>query len=343
MLWAQNRAEPRAQAVLKKMAEPGAILHLPARSSTRYCGKCGNKYEVGKQKLNEKSSSLADTNAKQVEMENKSKVPVASSSAKMQTTVSFEAYKARKESNRRTFFKPSKKSKQGKDVNIRIGLFQFDPDQNVLKPQWGKNLPLLVDRNSTYSAINEKALAKRKAHDRHFSKISENENYQLLYPDGSEARFLPGQGKTFFDLQAYNEDLGVPYSRVALYLCSASDIAKYEESCKLEPKVLNKEEKPSDSILVNSDWLDDEFFEDQFLEENNLHGEESQRFNKVSEECARNGECEKKEDVKCPTCHTEYTEEDIEMHADMCAENAHRRTFFDIIKDLPTGVFPEEP
>ena len=197
MLWAQNRAESRAQAVLKKMAEPGAILHLPARSSTRYCGKCGNKYEVGKQKLNEKSSSLADTNAKQVEKENRSKVPVASSSAKMQTTVSFEAYKARKESNRRTFFKPSKKSKQGKDVNIRIGLFQFDPDQNVLKPQWGKNLPLLVDRNSTYSAINEKALAKRKAHDRHFSKISENENYQLLYPDGSEARFLPGQGKHF--------------------------------------------------------------------------------------------------------------------------------------------------
>ena len=31
MLWAQNRADPRAQAVLKKMAEPGAILHLPAR------------------------------------------------------------------------------------------------------------------------------------------------------------------------------------------------------------------------------------------------------------------------------------------------------------------------
>ena len=30
-MWAQNRAEPRAQAFLKKMAEPGAILHLPAR------------------------------------------------------------------------------------------------------------------------------------------------------------------------------------------------------------------------------------------------------------------------------------------------------------------------
>ena len=27
-----QRAEPRAQAVLNKMAEPGAILHLPARS-----------------------------------------------------------------------------------------------------------------------------------------------------------------------------------------------------------------------------------------------------------------------------------------------------------------------
>ena len=31
VLWAQKRAEPRAQAVLNKMAEPGAILHLPAR------------------------------------------------------------------------------------------------------------------------------------------------------------------------------------------------------------------------------------------------------------------------------------------------------------------------
>ena len=53
---------------------------MASTSSTRYCGKCGNKYEVGKQKLKEKSSSLADTNAKQVEMENRSKVPVASSS-----------------------------------------------------------------------------------------------------------------------------------------------------------------------------------------------------------------------------------------------------------------------
>ena len=36
MLWAHNRAEPRAQAVLNKMAEPGAILHLLARAKTPF-------------------------------------------------------------------------------------------------------------------------------------------------------------------------------------------------------------------------------------------------------------------------------------------------------------------
>ena len=36
VLWAHNRAEPRAQAVLNKLAEPGAILHLPARAKTPF-------------------------------------------------------------------------------------------------------------------------------------------------------------------------------------------------------------------------------------------------------------------------------------------------------------------
>ena len=31
VLWAQKRAEPRAQAILNEMAGPGARLHLPAR------------------------------------------------------------------------------------------------------------------------------------------------------------------------------------------------------------------------------------------------------------------------------------------------------------------------
>ena len=122
--------------------------------------------------------------------------PVNEKVAAPSPTLSLEAFKARKESVRSSFFRSSnvnKKPKREEKVTIKIGLFRYDPVKHVLKDQWGQKQNLTIDKNSTYAAILEKAIEKRRAHDRHFKAESEGEEYQLLYPDGSHALFLPGK------------------------------------------------------------------------------------------------------------------------------------------------------
>lgn len=49
--------------------------------------------------------------------------------------------------------------------------------------------------------------------------------------------------------------------------------------------------------------------------------------------------------IQCPTCHLFITAEEIAVHADLCAENAHRRAFLEIIEELPAGIDepPQDP
>ena len=145
--------------------------------SVKFCTKCGSRLELP-----------TSSNSSVFEKETTA------------ATLSLAAFKARKEASRSNFFKPSAKRPKGpeKDVTIRIGIFQLDCVTGVLKPQWGKTLPLSVDRNSNYSTVLERALTKRKVHDRHFDKRCKDEEFELLYPDGSQALFLPGEGRKFF-------------------------------------------------------------------------------------------------------------------------------------------------
>ena len=50
-----------------------------------------------------------------------------------------------------------------------------------------------------------------------------NENYDLLYDDGSCALFMPGT-KDFFELEKYSFELGRDYKQITFYLCTQSDI-----------------------------------------------------------------------------------------------------------------------
>ena len=45
----------------------------------------------------------------------------------------------------------------------------------------------------------------------------------LLYEDGNQALFMPGQTKDFFELSKYKEELGRDYRKLCLYLCTAED------------------------------------------------------------------------------------------------------------------------
>lgn len=116
--------------------------------------------------------------------------------------------------------KKSKREDLPKDVTINVGMMTYHEDQNCLRPVWGKNQTVTVERNSTCATIFAKAIAKRKAHHRHFAKLCEHQEYQLLLVDGSNALFLPGSEKReFFKLETYKEDIGKPYNAFSVFSC----------------------------------------------------------------------------------------------------------------------------
>lgn len=140
----------------------------------------------------------------------------------------FEAWKETKSSSAFRKTKSAKLKPVEEEVTINIGIMQFDRKSMALKPKWGKRLPLKTKRNASYKDILENGLAKWKVFNK--TMIEENENYMLLYDDGSKAIFLPGQGKQFVILSRYKEELGRGYRRIVLFLCKEDDF-EYNYSC----------------------------------------------------------------------------------------------------------------
>ena len=177
--------------------------------------------------------------------------------------MTLESFKLRKELARSSLFRTSghKKAKRQESVTIRIGLFRYEPDKNMLKPQYGKNQNLNFEKSSTYAEILEKVPAKRRAHDRHFNAESQGQEYQLLYPDGSQAIFLPGKPGKFFSLQEYKDDLSSPFNAIKLYLCCVSDINSFETG---ETEIVSTSppspppSKDEDNTVIN---FQEDFFE----------------------------------------------------------------------------------
>ena len=87
----------------------------------------------------------------------------------------------------------------------------------MLKPLWGKRLPLKIRKDATHKEILEGGLSKWKIFNK--AMIEDDENY-MLYDDGSEALFMPGQTQYFFVLSKYREELGRDYRRIVYFLCT---------------------------------------------------------------------------------------------------------------------------
>jgi len=73
----------------------------------------------------------------------------------------------------------------------------------MMKPLWGKRLPLKTRKDATHKEILEGGLSKWKIFNK--AMIEDDENYMLLYDDGSEALFIPGQTQDFFVLSKYSD------------------------------------------------------------------------------------------------------------------------------------------
>ena len=121
--------------------------------------------------------------------------------------------------------------KKGKNpegnVQIQIGLFEWNLKDMTLKPKRGKKVALTVSNVAPYADILQKAVDKWKAF--HSDCYDEEEDYVLLLEDGKEALFLPGPYKEFFTLKKYKEELGKDYNKITLFLCTRDDFSQPEE------------------------------------------------------------------------------------------------------------------
>ena len=81
------------------------------------------------------------------------------------------------------------KNKEG-NVQISIGLFEWNLKHMKLKPKRGKKIALTVSNIAPYAHILEKAVDKWKAF--HSDCYDDEEDYVLLLEDRKEALFLPG-------------------------------------------------------------------------------------------------------------------------------------------------------
>ena len=118
------------------------------------------------------------------------------------------------------------KNKEG-NVQISIGLFEWNLKHMKLKPKRGKKVALTVSNIAPYSHILQKAVDKWKAF--HSDCYDDEEDYVLLLEDGKEALFLPGSYKEFFTLKKYKEELGKDYNKITLFLCTRDDFSRQED------------------------------------------------------------------------------------------------------------------
>lgn len=70
----------------------------------------------------------------------------------------------------------------------------------------------------------------------------------MLYEDGKEALFLPGQTQNFFVLSKYKEELGRDYRRIVLFLCTQKG-----HGCNYSYHVLGKEPRYSSDEFKEED------------------------------------------------------------------------------------------
>lgn len=91
--------------------------------------------------------------------------------------------------------------------------------KNGFKPMRGKNLPLHVDPQWSSEQLLPAAVKKQKD----FNKDMEDGEYVLLYPDGSQIKYIPGTD-TPFTIGQYKEAIGKAYQRITLYISTLEDL-----------------------------------------------------------------------------------------------------------------------
>ena len=206
--------------------------------------------------------------------------------------LSFHEFKKIKEDERAKKIK-AKKQKAVEEVKIQIGV--MEEANGRLKKMKGRTLPLMVPTNITAGELLKAATAK---HGRHFKQFNPQESYFLLYPDQTVVSTLPGSSEPFV-LNQYKEELGKPFSKLYLWLCSTSDMENLTG------------DSDSDSSEPGPSFLMVEGVEERGVSQKPNYGTSNSEVE--AKACHPAG-------GTCPTCYRVFPLEEIEQHADLCAD-----------------------
>ena len=135
-------------------------------------------------------------------------------------------------------------------VTVQVGIMRRD-DFGNLKCVRASRLPVKIDMSVDADTLKTEAIQKHASYDQAFCAL---EDYHLLYPDGKEVIFIPGTTALAspkpFQLCAYKEDLGKPYSQIYLFLCTP-----YHFEADSQDSLLQQSEPMYDDQTVIPDYF----------------------------------------------------------------------------------------
>eukprot|EP00112_Aurelia_sp_Birch-Aquarium-sp1_P004277 Seg1482.9 transcript_id=Seg1482.9/GoldUCD/mRNA.D3Y31 product="hypothetical protein" protein_id=Seg1482.9/GoldUCD/D3Y31 len=157
--------------------------------------------------------------------------------------LTFSNFKAKKESDRASFFRPSSKGKKRK----RQEEVQEDLKEHVV--QRGKALQVSVPKSANEGELRKACLDKHLAHPRNL--IHEGREYVLLYPDGTKVETLKESSEDF-SLYKYKGECRRQYHRITFFITTLADFVRGSiRQCIRSDEELSNETDLAEVLIVD--------------------------------------------------------------------------------------------
>ena len=193
-----------------------------------------------------------------------------------------------------------------------------------------RTITLAIQDDSDVATLLEKAIDK---HARHHQQFNKEGKYILLYHDMSIVNYLP-RSNTPFVLSEYQKDLLVPYSKMYFWLCTEADFQNslYDESTDTDNDVIHvkaiqqpdKRKDNAPTAEASSTSLATTSYDNtrrDVSQGRKLPQRETQTLSSSQTLSSTQGIEKFLIQHQCPTCLGYFSRADIEVHADICAEN----------------------
>ncbi|XP_047435743.1 uncharacterized protein LOC125004939 isoform X2 [Mugil cephalus] len=137
------------------------------------------------------------------------------------------------------------KNKLKPTVMINVGIMS-ESKKNGIKPIRGKTLPLRVEPQWSSEQLLAAAVKRLNV----FNQDTEDGEYVLLYPDGSEIKTLPGTDAPF-TIKDYKEAIGKAYQRITVYICALGPKTKSTIQRRTEKRFSKRKKKSNNTVMIN--------------------------------------------------------------------------------------------